>query len=260
MIDDHLVAPTKGAPSGCKCTGLSVAMLRWSPTTSGKATRAPTRRSSRMETATACTSDLCITRWAEGKLIQGHPPFTCYAESRDGIHWTKPNLGLVEFEGSKGKTTLSWPTGRFRGWPSMRVTSRCSRTATQSVFLPSSTKHSFVSPGGERPVRVEVARRLSLFHRSPNKWSSPTGIRLREPGPFWDSARGEYRAYFCDFPERDSRNQDLHVKKLRGLEQARMAGLSRCPENTSTPTRSTFRPRTTHPVRVPKEVHRPGPR
>lgn len=25
----------------------------------------------------------------------------CYAESRDGIHWTKPNLGLVGFRGSK---------------------------------------------------------------------------------------------------------------------------------------------------------------
>lgn len=26
---------------------------------------------------------------------------TCYAESKDGIHWTKPELGLFEFEGSK---------------------------------------------------------------------------------------------------------------------------------------------------------------
>lgn len=26
---------------------------------------------------------------------------TCYAESRDGIHWTRPDLGLVEFRGSK---------------------------------------------------------------------------------------------------------------------------------------------------------------
>ena len=25
---------------------------------------------------------------------------TCYAESKDGIHWTRPNLGLVEFQGS----------------------------------------------------------------------------------------------------------------------------------------------------------------
>jgi len=31
------------------------------------------------------------------------PPgnFTCYAESKDGIHWTRPELGLVEFQGSK---------------------------------------------------------------------------------------------------------------------------------------------------------------
>ena len=31
------------------------------------------------------------------------PPgnFTCYVESTDGIHWTKPELGLVEFQGSK---------------------------------------------------------------------------------------------------------------------------------------------------------------
>ena len=30
-----------------------------------------------------------------------HPLYTCYAESKDGIHWTKPNLGIVEFRGSK---------------------------------------------------------------------------------------------------------------------------------------------------------------
>lgn len=26
--------------------------------------------------------------------------FTCYVESRDGVHWTRPELGLVEFQGS----------------------------------------------------------------------------------------------------------------------------------------------------------------
>ncbi|HVX64511.1 MAG TPA: hypothetical protein VHC19_28060 [Pirellulales bacterium] len=30
-----------------------------------------------------------------------HPEFACYAESRDGIHWEKPKLGLFEFKGSK---------------------------------------------------------------------------------------------------------------------------------------------------------------
>lgn len=30
-----------------------------------------------------------------------HPEFTCYAESRDGIKWEKPKLGLFDFQGSK---------------------------------------------------------------------------------------------------------------------------------------------------------------
>lgn len=30
-----------------------------------------------------------------------HREVTCYAESTDGIHWTKPKLGLFEFDGSK---------------------------------------------------------------------------------------------------------------------------------------------------------------
>ena len=30
-----------------------------------------------------------------------HPEVTCYAESRDGVRWTKPDLALVEFDGSK---------------------------------------------------------------------------------------------------------------------------------------------------------------
>ena len=33
--------------------------------------------------------------------------FACYAESKDGIHWTKPNLGLFDFNGSK-KNNIVW--------------------------------------------------------------------------------------------------------------------------------------------------------
>ncbi|MFH1264143.1 MAG: hypothetical protein ABIK89_00335, partial [Planctomycetota bacterium] len=36
-----------------------------------------------------------------------HPEFTCYAESNDGIHWTKPELGLFEFQGSK-QNSIVW--------------------------------------------------------------------------------------------------------------------------------------------------------
>ncbi len=39
---------------------------------------------------------------SDGKLNSGgHPLFCCYAESDDGVHWRKPQLGLHEFAGSK---------------------------------------------------------------------------------------------------------------------------------------------------------------
>lgn len=34
-------------------------------------------------------------------VVPKHPDFICYAESKDGITWVKPSLGLVEFNGSK---------------------------------------------------------------------------------------------------------------------------------------------------------------
>lgn len=40
-----------------------------------------------------------------GKGPGWHP---CYAESKDGIHWTKPRLGVVEFEGSKDNNLVEY--------------------------------------------------------------------------------------------------------------------------------------------------------
>ena len=39
-----------------------------------------------------------------------HPQFACYAESQDGLHWVKPELGLFEFNGSKANNIV-WAGG-----------------------------------------------------------------------------------------------------------------------------------------------------
>jgi hypothetical protein len=39
---------------------------------------------------------------------------TCYAESRDGIHWVKPILGLHEYKGSKANNIVMPPNNRLR--------------------------------------------------------------------------------------------------------------------------------------------------
>ena len=46
-------------------------------------------------------------RITKGELTMLHPLNYCYAESNDGIHWRKPELGLIEFNGSK-KNNIMW--------------------------------------------------------------------------------------------------------------------------------------------------------
>ena len=43
----------------------------------------------------------------DGKSRQFSREYTCYAESKDGIHWTKPELGIYEFRGSK-RNNIVW--------------------------------------------------------------------------------------------------------------------------------------------------------
>ncbi|MFN7563163.1 MAG: hypothetical protein ACK5TH_15380, partial [Prosthecobacter sp.] len=51
-----------------------------------------------------------LTVTAPGKVNTGeHPLFTCYAESDDGIHWRKPELGLFEYKGSKANNIVLAP-------------------------------------------------------------------------------------------------------------------------------------------------------
>jgi hypothetical protein len=46
------------------------------------------------------------THYDEAGKKSAHEELTCYAESRDGITWTKPKLGLVEFNGSKDNNII----------------------------------------------------------------------------------------------------------------------------------------------------------
>ena len=45
--------------------------------------------------------------YAEADVTWRDYAFLCYAESKDGIHWHKPNLGIVEYDGSKDNNILA---------------------------------------------------------------------------------------------------------------------------------------------------------
>lgn len=44
--------------------------------------------------------------WDEKSKKSLHPEYCCYAESSDGIHWSRPDLGIVEFNGSKSNNII----------------------------------------------------------------------------------------------------------------------------------------------------------
>lgn len=64
-------------------------------------------------------------KWHMYYCVENKSQFVCYAVSDDCIHWTKPNLGRVEFCGSKDNNILFDPTllqgFDFRGFNNMSV-------------------------------------------------------------------------------------------------------------------------------------------
>ncbi len=116
-----------------------------------------------------------------------HPYHICYAESEDGIHWTKPNLGLIEVDGSKQNNIVV--TGVYDNFTPFR-------DGNPSCAVDAKYKALGQSPDGL------IA------------WQSPDGLRWQRLGDkpvitkgafdsqniaCWDPEINRYRAYIRDF-------------------------------------------------------------
>ena len=128
-----------------------------------------------------------------------HERVVCVAESADGIEWTRPSLGIVEFEGGTDNNIILKGPGTDN-------------------FVPFRDGNPEASPDA---VYKAVARARRGQERGLYAWKSADGVRWSPmaDGPvitdgwfdsqnqaFWDSVRGEYREYHRDFrPGRDSR-------------------------------------------------------
>ncbi len=121
-----------------------------------------------------------------------HAEVVCYAESRDGIHWTKPNLGLCEFAGSK-ENSIVWDGIGSHCFVAFR---------DQNPDCPAEARYKGIARG--RPLGQ---RGLYIFQ-------SPDGLswQLMRPDPvitegafdsqnlaFWDPHARLYREYHRTF-------------------------------------------------------------
>ncbi len=133
-----------------------------------------------------------------------HPVYFCYAESRDGITWTKPNLGLVEFNGSKENNII------FGGDKSLGP-------APGTVFLdtnpdvPPEERYKAVVPTGKNkrwPANLENEPEGILLSVSSDgihwkRWSEEPIFRNGLPNAFdsinvmfWSEAEEQYVLFF----------------------------------------------------------------
>lgn len=129
-----------------------------------------------------------IKKWA-------HPEFTCYAESRDGIKWKKPELDLFEFKGSKHNNIVWVGEGTHNFTPFKDGNAACAPDARYKALA-----------GGTTLVNGKKKSCLNAL-KSPDgiHWTLMAGGVITAGAfdsqnlAFWDAARGEYRAYWRIF-------------------------------------------------------------
>jgi len=120
-----------------------------------------------------------------------HKEVTCYAESRDGIHWKKPNLGLFEWNGSK-QNNIVWLGPGTHNFTAFRDENPAA--AKESRYKASGGVGSF--GGGLVPF---ASPDCVHWTQSQEKPVISHGAFDSQNLAFWDTERGEYRAYWRYF-------------------------------------------------------------
>ena len=125
---------------------------------------------------------------AEKGYYAAHPEVVCYAESKDGIHWSKPSLGLVEFNGSKENNIIWEGVGSHNFTPFKDTNPNCKAEEGYKAIGR--------GEGGLFVFKSRDGIHWSLMHDQP---VITKGAFDSQNLAFWDGTRGEYREYHRDF-------------------------------------------------------------
>ena len=117
---------------------------------------------------------------------------TCTAESVDGIHWIKPDLGLFEFNGSRKNNIVYTGNGTHAFVPFKDT----------NPSVKSDEKYKAIASGGlnNKPVLLAfVSSDGYNWKQSADKPILTDGMFDSQNLAFWDTQRNEYVCYFRDF-------------------------------------------------------------
>jgi hypothetical protein len=130
------------------------------------------------------------------KKQPAHAEFACYAESRDGLKFTKPKLGLFEFNGSKENNIIWTGEGTHNFTPFRDENPAASPGARYKALA-----------GGKTALNGKKKSCLHAYQSADGvRWSRITDEPVITAGAFdsqnlafFDAERGEYRAYWRIF-------------------------------------------------------------
>ncbi len=124
-----------------------------------------------------------------------HSEVTCYAESRDGVNWEKPELGLVEFNGSK-KNNIIWNGPGTHNFTAMKDGNpACPPDARYKALAGGTT-----TVDGKKKGCLNALQSSDGIHWTMMSEAVITaGAFDSQNLAFWDDVRGEYRAYWRIF-------------------------------------------------------------
>ena len=143
----------------------------------------------------------------------------CYAESRDGLHWDTPNLGLCEWNGSKeNNIVLLGINDNFSIM--LDENPDCPREERYKAVLEGGFSSEF--PDGKPPYRLVMLTSADGFHFQ-NKRIISRGYSYDSQNTLhWDRHRKKYYCYFRDTIKREiSLNpewRDSPVRAIRVME------------------------------------------
>ena len=133
-----------------------------------------------------------------GWSYRKNPPVVCYAESRDGLTWHKPQLGICEFNGSKANNIILDQTqnpviDNFMAFKDENPRCRDGERYKAVVLYnegsgresPSWGLYAYVSPDGIHFTRDHLITREGFFD----------SVNVA----FWDKTAQKYRCYFRSF-------------------------------------------------------------
>jgi hypothetical protein len=121
-----------------------------------------------------------------------HAEVTCYAESRDGIHFTKPQLGLYDWEGSKANNIIWTGIGTHNFTPFLDANPNCSADSRYKAIAGG-------QPPGKRGLHVFQSAdgiHWSMIHDEP---VITQGAFDSQNLAFWDPIRKRYVDYHRTF-------------------------------------------------------------